>query len=257
MTAHYILNPSAEHSHTVIFLHGRDSTAPEFAVEFFESQASDDKTLPEIFPSFKWVFPTSTLRNSARFSIEMSQWFDMWSLEDPEEQKETQKAGLSESISSILIAIEDEASLIGTEKIILGGISQGCATAIHALLQGERKLGAFVGLCSWLPFQAEIQSITKTARSPAETRDRLRCLFRLQHHRENKLNSALETPVLLAHSEDDEVVSIRYGEKLSRGLMELGMPVEWRTYKHGGHWVNEPQGIDDMVGFSHEAGSFS
>ncbi|KAK7528742.1 Alpha/Beta hydrolase protein [Phyllosticta citriasiana] len=226
MAAHHVLTPSATHSHTVIFLHGRDSTALEFAGEFFESQASDDKTLQEIFPGFKWVFPASATRNSARFGVKMSQWFDIWSLENPEELKDIQKAGLSESISSVIEVIEFEASLIGTEKIILAGISQGCATAIHALLQGERRLGAFVGVCSWLPFQSEI------------------------HENEgSESNFALETPVLLAHSEDDDVVPIQNGERLSRGFIELGMSVEWHTYKLGGHWINEPQGIDDMVGF--------
>ncbi|KAK7511658.1 Alpha/Beta hydrolase protein [Phyllosticta citriasiana] len=252
MAAHHVLTPSATHSHTVIFLHGRDSTALEFAGEFFESQASDDKTLQEIFPGFKWVFPASATRNSARFGVKMSQWFDIWSLENPEELKDIQKAGLSESISSVIEVIEFEASLIGTEKIILAGISQGCATAIHALLQGERRLGAFVGVCSWLPFQSEIQSIAKNSRTPAEKQNRLRGLFQLRHHSENEgseSNFALETPVLLAHSEDDDVVPIQNGERLSRGFIELGMSVEWHTYKLGGHWINEPQGIDDMVGF--------
>jgi len=63
----HIIQPSVTHSHTVIFLHGRDSTATEFASEIFESQCSDDKTLPEALPSFKWVFPTSKLRKSTRF----------------------------------------------------------------------------------------------------------------------------------------------------------------------------------------------
>lgn len=55
----YVAAPSKQHTHTIILLHGRDSTASEFASEFFESQASDDLTLPETFPSIKWVFPSS------------------------------------------------------------------------------------------------------------------------------------------------------------------------------------------------------
>jgi hypothetical protein len=31
--------------------------------------------------------------------------------------------------------------------------------------------------------------------------------------------------------------------------MQIGMPVTWREYADGGHWINEPQGIDDTVKF--------
>jgi lysophospholipase-2 len=98
----HIIEPTKKHTHTFILLHGRDSNAAEFATDFFESQASDDRTLPEIFPNYKWVLPTSALRNSTRFETEMSQWFDMWSVEDPEEQKELQVQGLKESIAFIM-----------------------------------------------------------------------------------------------------------------------------------------------------------
>lgn len=78
-----VVAPTKQHTHTVILLHGRDSTASEFASDFFESQDSNDLTLPESFPCIKWVFPGSKLGNSARFKIAMSQWFDMWSVENP------------------------------------------------------------------------------------------------------------------------------------------------------------------------------
>lgn len=25
--------------------------------------------------------------------------------------------------------------------------------------------------------------------------------------------------------------------------------VEWKTYEDGGHWIHEPQGVDDIVAF--------
>ena len=53
-------------------------------------------------------------------------------------------------------------------------------------------------------------------------------------------------------AEDDEVVPIGNGEKLCRGLRSLGASVSWRAYEDGGHWVNEPQGVDDMVAFLSE-----
>ncbi len=58
----YIVTPSD----TVVFLHSRDSTATESADESFESQASSDRKLLEIFlqmgvPNFKYA-PLGALR---------------------------------------------------------------------------------------------------------------------------------------------------------------------------------------------------
>jgi predicted esterase len=154
--AAHVVAPCRDHTQAIILLHGRDSIASEFAEEFFESQASDDRTLPEIFPTTRWVFPTSKIRNSARFEAPMSQWFDMWSLENRSEKNEIQINELRESVKEILDLIRAEAVLISPDRIILGGISQGCATAIHTLLYGGIRLGGFIGLSSWLPFEPEI-----------------------------------------------------------------------------------------------------
>jgi len=61
---------------------------------------------------------------------------------------------------------------------------------------------------------------------------------------------AFKTPVFLSHSKDDNVVPWQNGDMLWWRLEEdLGMEVEWRLYEDGGHWVNEPRGVDDIVGF--------
>ncbi len=86
----------------------------------------------------------------------MSQWFDMWSVENLSEKAEIQLDKLRESVMEILDLLQTEATLICPDRMILGGISQGCATAIHTLLYGGVQLGGFVGLSSWLPFEPEI-----------------------------------------------------------------------------------------------------
>jgi lysophospholipase-2 len=58
-----------------------------------------------------------------------------------------------------------------------------------------------------------------------------------------------KTPVFLSHSKDDDVVPIRNGEKLHQGLEDLGFQVTWNAYEDGGYWINEPQGVDDIVQF--------
>jgi len=261
-TIHTVAPLSDSHSHTVILLHGRDSVASEFAEEFFESQATDDRTLPEIFPSIKWVFPASKMRNSARFETEMSQWFDIWSVEEPSEKKELQINGLRESIEEILSVIRSETRVIPPWRIILGGISQGCATAIHALFHGGIRLGGFVGLCGWLPFQDDIAAFS-TKCTKSEALQHIRSILEDGTSNGQALpalsdlpgvtkESALNTPIFLSHSQDDEVVPIKSGTNLCNVLGNLGLDVTWKAYADGGHWINEPQGVDDIAGFLHQ-----
>jgi len=242
--------PSGSHTHTIIFLHGRDSNADEFAAELFESQATDDRTLPEIFPSIKWVFPTSKPRRSARFDADMTQWFDMWSVEEPEERGELQIEGLRKSVHAIWQIIKSEAAIISMDRIILAGISQGCATAVHVLLAGDVKLGGFIGLCGWLPFRTEIEADVdgQTARTAIlqAIEEGVSCGV------EDRTENFSKTPVFLGHCDDDSVVPVANGERLCESLWSLKMDCTWRSYQDGGHWMNEPAGVDDIVSFIRE-----
>ncbi|EXJ94877.1 hypothetical protein A1O1_03276 [Capronia coronata CBS 617.96] len=152
---------TSRHTHTVIFLHGRDSNSQEFAEELFESEASEPagqpRTLPDLFPSIRWVFPTAPTLHSKRFDVMMSQWFDMWSVEEPEKRVELQIEGLKSS------------------------------------------------------------------------------------------------PIFLGHSIDDSVVPIENGKRMRDILVRsLRLNVQFHEYENGGHWFNEPQGIDDIVEFIHQ-----
>lgn len=257
----HVVAPSKRHTHTVILLHGRGSTASEFASELFESQASDDLILPETFPFIRWVFPSSKLRNSARFETTLSQWFDMWSVDHPSERCEGQGAGLKESISEIIEVVRSEASLLGgLERVILGGVSQGCATAIHALICGGTQIGGFIGISSWLPFQEPIENICSQSINPTARIQAIRALF--FDPSAGNFPTAIDlsndsnpfsTLGFLSHSKDDDVVPIINGERLRQGLKTLSMAVTWKEYEDGGHWVNEPQGVDDLVDFIKDA----
>lgn len=59
----------------------------------------------------------------------------------------------------------------------------------------------------------------------------------------------ISTPILIEHCQDDEVVPIGNGARMRDLLVRLGISVEWHDYEDGGHWINEPQGVDDFVRF--------
>jgi acetyl esterase/lipase len=54
---------------------------------------------------------------------------------------------------------------------------------------------------------------------------------------------------MLQHSVDDPLVLVERGRGLRDTLRGFGAQVEWREYAVGGHWFQEPEGIDDAVGF--------
>jgi len=125
------------HTHTIVLLHGRDSTAKEFADEFFECEATtnfrhphvDKRPLTDLFPTVRWVFPQAQNLSSERFGTELSQWFDMWTTENPQERPELQLSGLRRSVQTILKGvIAEEELIVPRDRIVLGGISQGFAT---------------------------------------------------------------------------------------------------------------------------------
>ena len=256
----HIIEPSQPHTHTCILLHGRGSSGEEFADELFESQTSTGKHLPQSFPTWKWIFPTAMNRWSTMFREEMTEWFHIKSLADPDHERQLQVDDLRTSIKYVwhLIEEEHESKRLPYENIILGGISQGCAVVIHSLLSGGNRLAAFLGFSSWLPFQKDMDElISHLALSNDEVQSKQWLLAdfysrRFVLHIPTLLpsqNPGLDTPVFLAHCADDEVVSIDLGKKLRETIKTLGLPLQWVEYDGGGHWIREPEMLDDLVDF--------
>ncbi|KAI2617651.1 phospholipase/carboxylesterase [Hypomontagnella submonticulosa] len=228
-----------QHTHTVIFLHGKGSDCEEFSSEFFESEASlpadQPRTLLDLFPTIRWTFPSAPITYSQRFECDESQWFDMWSVENPNEKAELQASGLKQSIEMILSIIEQEETYVPREKIFLGGISQGFATAYSASVLSNKSFAGLIGLCSWEPSAALALVLAD------------RCMESGVSEHEEK-----STQVFLGHAKDDSVVPIEEGRKLYATLeTREKTAVDYHEYEDGGHWINEPQGVDDMVKFLH------
>ena len=188
------------------------------------------------------------------YQEEMCQWFDIYSLRDPSAEASSQIEGLREGISYLrdLIDAED----LPPEKIILGGISQGAAIGIHTLMGGVgRRLGGFFGLSTWMPFA---HALERRATAVANIESSLGMFYRItlgvdeaKGHAEpaGHVTEMLSTPVFLSHSADDGTVNVSLGREMKDILIALGFQVIWKEYKDGGHWVQEPQGINDLAAF--------
>lgn len=267
----HIIPPQVSHTHTAILLHGRGSDGPEFAEEFFSSVTSRKQNLASCLPTWRWVFPTSRDRWSTTFQEKECSWFDAYSLTDIHARQDLQIDGLRESISHILDLLENEIRLLSgqSNRVYLGGISQGMATALWALFCATRRvhgqLGGFVGFCGWFPFARQVEEF-ETTNSPStsgmKTEIQQRQVLDFFHdtiaHPETSpadaVNNAsiLSTPVFLSHGTDDPWVSVELGRQASRVVRQIMGHVEWSesTGADGdGHWIKEPEGFDRVLQF--------
>ncbi|KAI1371921.1 alpha/beta-hydrolase [Hypoxylon crocopeplum] len=266
-----VIAPLVPHTHTIIFLHGRGDTSANMADSLLRwARDSRGRSLVDALPSVRWVFPQAEVRVAEKFDEECPQWFDIWNLLDMTDREELQVFGLRESVLSIRRIVRREAKMVGAlERVVLAGISQGAATAVHTLLHlGElgdadavgdvtaqkqllgqdadadsnketpppARLGALVGLSGWLSFPGgsleETREVLGLEEAPPENDDVVR-----------------HTPVFLGHCADDPLVFIEYGKQLRDSLRGFGMEVSWNEYADGGHWINSPRGVDDVVAF--------
>lgn len=273
----YVVFPIKSHTHTVVFLHGRGSNGEEFASDLLESlvpstgksntgdqvapkvgrmqEPSSPLTLPQHFPNWKWIFPTTKERYSTTFQEEMNEWFDTVSLSHPSEREELQIQGLAEAVRHIETILGAEIKTIGADKVILGGISQGYATALHVLFVGGRKLAAFVGLSGWIPFARQIHQICQresgrsAARSVTTFARANLGLESVGADGDEERGSWADSPMFLGHEEYDEIVRCEHGKEAWRILKAVGANVTWHTYESGDHWLKEPEEMEDIVTF--------
>jgi predicted esterase len=284
-----VVLPTSNHTHTMILLHGRGSNAERFAFDesiaskpgILKCKSSSGQTLQELFPGMKFVFPTAPSRRStARKRTAMNIWFNNSSFEDPFEREELQIDGLAENFQLISQIVRTEARSLSLRKVFLGGLSQGCAMALHVLINFDAdihdpdpRLGGFIGMSGWLPFQSSVDNFLSpdavesgdTAENPfASDTDELHAdevdvgTRVTQFFREEimgmsacdpELLAYRRTPVFLGHGDSDDVVELSHGHNAVSALRSLGLDTCWKVYRGQGHWYSVPDTIDDIAIF--------
>ncbi|KAI1385336.1 alpha/beta-hydrolase [Hypoxylon trugodes] len=260
------------HTHTVVFLHGRGDTSQNMADALLRwTRDSRGRPLVDAFPSVRWVFPQAEPRLAETLGEVWPQWFDIWNTLDMTDREDLQAFGLRGSVASIAKIVRREArSVGGMHRVVLAGVSQGGATAVHTLLHldgkpegGEveeiedetaapppKKLCALMVFSSWLPFPGgsldetrEVLGLELLAprREPSEGAE--------EGEVDNQDEVVKNTPAFLGHNSDDPLVFVEFGRQLRDGLKSFGMDVQWREYNKGGHWINVPDGVNDAIEF--------
>src|SRR5690606_21119306 len=243
-------------------------------------------TIPETFPSMKFVLPTSRRGRCTMLKRnKVNAWFNQATFDDVYQRKEIQLDGLVESTTYIRQLVQEEIGEIGAGNVFLGGISQGCATALHTLLtlevtpeQGREKqrIAGFLGLAGYLPFAKDILKAGRTL-APGEEDDPVECngnapttnggraaklvdrtayksLVSVRETHSLPLlsglpSSLLETPFLITHGDQDDKIALKFARDAVETLRVMGCSVMFRVYRGLGHWYKAPEGIDDVIKF--------
>jgi predicted esterase len=200
----------------------------------------------------------------------------------PQEYRQhIQLAGLKESVEYVHALLRDAVREVGAGNVVVMGLSQGCAVGLVALLLWDGgRLGAFVGMCGWLPLRREMVDAVGGDESQEEGEEDGGGLFErdemevLKDGGKSKLEHAIEwlggelersrdatqrcngaelekTPVFLGHGHEDEKVPLQLGSLASDCLKELGFDVRWREYPGLAHWYSSDM-LHDIVVFLNE-----
>lgn len=190
------INPSTAPDACVIWLHGLGDSGHGFAPIVPELK------LPESM-AVKFLFPHAPERPiTINGGMRMRAWYDIKSL-DFESRADLE--GVKESAAQVEALIEAQIeSGIKAERIVLAGFSQGGVIALHLAPRFSQKLAGVMALSTYMCEPALLSS--------------------------EALDVNRETPIMMAHGEQDEVVPVFMGNAAFKTLNECGFKATWQTY---------------------------
>lgn len=132
-------------SAVVIWLHGLGDRGNSWKMAI--------KPIAQKYPYIKWIFPTaSTAPVTFYGGMRATAWHDIVSLEKWEENTDFMGRDVTVQFITNLISKEiEENEIINSQRILIGGFSQGGATALFTGLTSQIKLAGIVCLSGYLP----------------------------------------------------------------------------------------------------------
>lgn len=190
------VNPANPPKASVIWLHGLGDSGNGF------SPIVPELKIPENL-AIRFVFPHAPVRRvTINNNMEMRAWYNISSL-DFNNRADSQ--GVHESATLVEDLIDAEiASGIPAQRIVLAGFSQGGVIALHLGTRLHKKIAGILALSTYM---SEPENLSAEAQ-PA-----------------NK-----NTPIMMAHGQQDDVVPIYMGNAAYKVLTENGYQVKWHDY---------------------------
>lgn len=174
------------------------------------------------FPETKFIFPNApSIPITVNMGIRMPGWYDVTDFGDLTNRSEDEQGILrSQKVFHNLIADEINNG-IPSERIVLGGFSQGGAMSLMAGITCPTKLGGIFGLSCYLLLQGKVKDMV-----PADQPNQ-------------------KTPILMGHGDADPLVKYQWGRATAEKLTEWGYDVDFKTYRGLPH-AAAPEEIDDL-----------
>jgi predicted esterase len=175
------------------------------------------------FPHVSFVFPNAPqIPVTVNMGMRMPAWYDIISFN--ENERNADETGVMRSRSYLLNLIqEQEAKGIPSNRIALGGFSQGGAMSIFAGLTAKQKLAGIFSLSGCILLPEKFKA--------------------LKDEEGGNVNS--DTPVFLGHGESDTLMKYEWGTRTAGILKKNGWEVEFKSYPGMDHSVI-PEEIDDL-----------
>lgn len=111
---------------------------------------------------------------------------------------------------------------MSSNRVVMGGFSQGAAMALLASLTGSAKFAGIVSLSGYVPLAAKISTIAVPENA--------------------------NTPILQCHGTHDQVVPFAWGKQSHELLVKMGRNVDFRAYQGLEH-SSSPQEVRDVAAF--------
>jgi phospholipase/carboxylesterase len=193
-------------------------------VVFLHGYGADGKDLIDLAKPFGMVLPNASFispdaPHSCAMSSQGRQWFPI---------EEIPKGAIKASLS-LLDLIESEAKKLGLafKDVILIGFSQGAMMSMQCLLINHKQLGAIIGYSGALR-EENIDAAN----------DQIL----------NGKHKFSDTPILLVHGEQDEIVPFQSLERSKKLLNKIGFNVQTLARQNLGHGI-DPEGISKGMDF--------
>ncbi|AAN55050.1 alpha/beta hydrolase [Shewanella oneidensis] len=191
-----VIEPQVEATAVVIWLHGLGDSGAGFAPVVPALGLPADHSIRFIFPHA----PEQAVTINGGYI--MRAWYDIKSM-DLHDRADMQ--GVMASELSVQALIDEQiAAGIPSERIVLAGFSQGGVMSLFTGLRYPHKLAGIMALSCYLPTADVLPSQLSAANT--------------------------NTPILLQHGEQDDVVPLSAGLLAKEALISGGYQVQWQTY---------------------------
>lgn len=208
-----------KHTATVIVAHGLGDSGNGWT--FLAEKWRKEKKFDEV----KFIFPNAPLRPiTINMGINMPGWYDILHFSDLNASQDETGIMSSRSYFHDLIANEISSG-IPSERVVLGGFSQGAAMSLLSGITFPSKLAGIFGLSGYMLLHNKVGELV------AQVGD-----------------SNKDTKIFMGHGEDDPLVKAEWGKLTEQLLKSLGFKVNLRIYPNLAH-STDPVEIEDLGKF--------